>query len=214
MIDWAGIYHRLAHLQSALDQVGAVDAEQTRLVLRERARLLARPVTNPALSGDDLDILEFRLADEHYGLETAHIAEAAAITAITKVPGTPDFVAGIVTLRGQILPALDLGRLFELPAASSGLDWVIVLGDLDNRIGVLATSIIGVATISRAAIEPPVPTLTGGRANYLLGLSQTRVALLDAEALLSAPGLIVDADRTSQLDRIAASAGGTGGASP
>ena len=195
MIDWESVHRRLAQLGTALDRGGRRSARDMRDVLRERARLLARPVGAAAADGDQVEFLEFAVADERYGIETAHVREVAAVSAPTRVPGVPAFIAGVVTVRGQILSVLDIGRLFGLPdpgGAAPGR--LVVLEGPDMPMGILAAAIIGVRAVPPSEIETALPTLSRGRAPYLRGIDRTGVAILDASALLAAQDLIVGAE--------------------
>ena len=192
MIDWEAVHQRLARLGTALDRGGRPGARDVRDVLRERARVLARPIGTRTAAADHVEFLEFAVGDERYGIETAHIREVAAVTALTRVPGTPAFIGGVVTLRGQILSVLDIGRLFDLPdlgGAAPGK--LVVLEGADMPVGILAAAILGMRAVPRSEIETSLPTLMGGRAPYLLGVDRTGVAILDASALLAARDIIV-----------------------
>jgi purine-binding chemotaxis protein CheW len=195
MIDWEAAHRRLAQLGTALERGGRRNARDMRDVLRERARLLARPPgAASAAAGGQVEFLEFAVADERYGIETAHVREVASVTAPTPVPGVPAFIAGVVTVRGQILSVLDLGQLFGLPdpgGAPPGR--LVVLDGPDMPMGILAAAIRGVRAVPPSEIEAALPTLGRGGAAYLRGIDRTGVAILDASALLAAQDLIVGA---------------------
>lgn len=196
MIDWEAVHRRLARLETALDRGGRHTARDMRQVLRDRAQVLARPIGVGPGTDDQVEFLEFAVADERYGIETVHIREVATVNALTPVPGTPAFVGGVATVRGQILSVLDIGRLFDLPdfgGAPPGK--LVVLEGPDNMpVGILAAAIIGVRTVSPSEIETALPTLAGGRAAYLRGVDRTGVAILDGAALLAARDIIVGAE--------------------
>ncbi|HEV2674428.1 MAG TPA: chemotaxis protein CheW [Aliidongia sp.] len=195
MIDWEAVHRRLARLETALDRGGRRTAREMREVLHDRARILARPAGIGRGADDQVEFLEFTVADERYGIETAHIREVAIVTALTPVPGTPAFIGGIATVRGQILSVLDIGRLFDLPdlgGAPPGK--LVVLEGPDMPVGILAAAIIGMRTVPASEIETSLPTLTGGRAPYLRGIDRTGVAILDGAALLAARDIIVGAE--------------------
>ena len=195
MIDWEAVHRRLARLEAALDRGGRRSARDMRNILRERARVLARPIGAGSDAGDQLEFLEFAVADERYGIETAHIREVATATGLTRIPGTPAFIGGIATVRGQILSVLDLARLFDLPnfgEAAPGK--LVVLEGPDMPVGILAAAIIGMRAVRPSDIETSLPTLAGGRAPYLRGVDRTGVAILDAPALLAAQAIIIGAE--------------------
>lgn len=195
MIDWEAVHQRLARLGTTLDRGGRLSAGDVREVLRERARVLARPVGARPAADDHVEFLEFAVADERYGIETAHIREVAAVTALTRIPGTPAFIGGIATLRGQILSVLDIARLFDLPDhGRAAPEKLVVLEGADMPVGILAAAILGMRAVPRSEIETSLPTLAGGRAPYLRGVDRSGVAILDAPALLAAQDIIVGAE--------------------
>jgi len=194
MIDWETVHRRLAQLETALDRGNRRSAQGMRDVLRDRARVLARPVAARPVAGDHVEFLEFAVANERYGIETAHIREVATVTALTPVPGTPAFIGGIVTVRGQILSVLDIGRLFGLPDPDgAAAEKLVVLEGAGMPVGILAAAIIGVRAVPPSEIETSLPTLSDGRTRYLRGIDRTGVAILDGAALLAAEDIIVGA---------------------
>ena len=195
MIDWEAVHRRLARLEAALDRGGRRSTRDMRNILRERARVLARPIGAGSDAGDQLEFLEFAVADERYGIETAHIREVATATGLTRIPGTPAFIGGIATVRGQILSVLDLARLFDLPNfGEAAPEKLVVLEGPDMPVGILAAAIIGMRAVRPSDIETSLPTLAGGRAPYLRGVDRTGVAILDAPALLAAQAIIIGAE--------------------
>lgn len=119
--------------------------------------------------------------------------EVYPLEELTPLPCTPPFVLGIVNLRGEILSVIDIKKFFDLPEKGlTDLNKVIVLEFEDMAFGIVADAISGVRRISRAAIQPSLPTLTGIREDYLQGVTAERVVVLDAEKLLNDEKLIVN----------------------
>jgi purine-binding chemotaxis protein CheW len=171
------------------------DDAETERILRDRARELARPATPPAPAGSTLELLEFGLAKERYALETRHVQEVHPLRELTPLPGTPPFLLGIVNVRGRIVPVLDLKKFFELPEQGlTDLHRVILVHGDDIELGVLADSTHGVHDVTAATLQPSLPTLTGIRAQYLLGVTAARVVVLDFDRVLSDPSIIVRQD--------------------
>src|SRR5687768_2140813 len=88
------------------------DAKQ---ILRARAQALARPARHVPLAEASLEVLEFRLAQERYALETRYVREVYPLKDLTRLPCTPPFVLGIVNVRGRITPVIDIKKFFDLP---------------------------------------------------------------------------------------------------
>jgi purine-binding chemotaxis protein CheW len=170
-------------------QVGPLTPSE---LLAERARLLAR---KPAASGlqPALEILEFRLAAERYAVETRYVREVVALRELTPLPGTPAFIAGICSVRGQILAVIDLKRFFNLPSQGlTDLHRLVILDGEGLEFGLLADMTAGVYTLPLASLQPAPTTIGGQAANYFRGVTADHLALLDASRLLADPRLIVD----------------------
>ena len=161
-------------------------------ILRARTEALARPRPTPPAAGSRLELLEFRLASERYAVESRHVQEVHPLRELTPLPGTPPFVLGIVNVRGRILPVLDLKKFFELPEKGlTDLHRIIRVSGNDLELGLLADVIVGVRSIAVDSLQPSLPTLTGIRADYLRGVSDERLVVLDVERILSDPKIIV-----------------------
>ncbi len=165
------------------------------VILRERARALAHAVDQDPAPDTLLDVIEFRLAHEHYAVETRFVRDVVALKELTPLPGVPPFVRGIVNVRGQILPLVDLKRLFDLPEHGlTDLHRVIVVRGQGVEIGLLADMSLGVRSVPVGSLQPTLSTLTGIRSDYLKGVTAERLVVLDLDRLLADERLIVNDD--------------------
>jgi purine-binding chemotaxis protein CheW len=165
------------------------DAKQ---ILRARARALARPPQRAAAAEVTLELLEFRLAQERYALETRYVQEVHPLKNLTPLPCTPPFVLGIVNVRGRILPVLDVKKFFDLPEQGlTDLHRIILVRGDDLELGLLADAIVGVRTVPVDSLQPSLPTLTGIRSDYLKGVTAERLVVLDLARILADPKIIV-----------------------
>jgi len=162
-------------------------------ILHERALTLARPLSNGTVTQDGrLELLEFRLASERYAVESRFVQEVHPLRDLTPLPGTPPFVPGIVNVRGQILPVYDLKKLFDLPEPGlTDLHRVLHVRGHDMELGLLADIVVSVRLIEADSLQASLPTLTGIRADYLKGITDDRVVVLDLDRILSDPKIIV-----------------------
>jgi len=175
------------------------DAEKCRMTEEEKNRLLRERAKEFAVearvedAGDgDLGIVEFMLSGERYGIECEYIRETCPLKDFTPLPCTPAFVLGVINLRGQVLSVVDIGRFFDLPCKGiTDLNRVIVLSSGALEFGILADEVLGVSLIRDRDIQASLPTLTGIRADYLKGVTNDRITVLDAEKILSDKDLIV-----------------------
>lgn len=162
------------------------DKEEENKILKARARELAREAREDKVPGEAIEIVEFLLASEKYGVESSYVREIYPLKELTPVPCTPSFVLGIVNVRGQILSVIDIKKFFDLPEKGlTDLNKVIILRTDKMEFGILADAILGVNGVSINDIQPGLPTLTGIREEYLIGITRERVIILDAEKLLT-----------------------------
>ena len=190
--DFSEVEQRLETARAALENIWAPSAEETRLILQTRALTLAQEASLGQGVEDVTEVLEFTLAYERYAVETQYVNQVAMLEQLIPLPCTPDFVLGIVNLRGAILPVLDLKNFFELPVKGlTDLNKIIVLQSEKILFGILADEIVGVRNILLREVQSSLPTLTGVRKDYLRGVTPERITLLDAEKLLISENIIV-----------------------
>jgi purine-binding chemotaxis protein CheW len=142
-----------------------------------------------------LEVVEFLLASEHYGIDLAHIREIHALSELTPLPGTPAFVMGLANVRGQILSVIDIKKFFGLPEKGlTDLNKVIVVRTQQMELGILADVVLGVRAIGLSELQTSLPTLTGIRAEYLRGITKDPLVVLDVEKILSDEKIVVNDD--------------------
>ncbi len=160
-------------------------------ILRARAKELGRP-SDGKTAQESLEVVEFLLADEKYGVESSYVREIYPLKELTPVPCTPPFVLGIINMRGQILSVIDIKKFFDLPEKGlTDLNKVIIIHNESMEFGILADAVVDVRATPKEEIQPPLPTLTGIREEYLIGITRERVIILDAEKLLTDKKIIV-----------------------
>jgi len=194
--DWSEFHRRLETSRSALQQRLSPSVEQRRTILRARARLLAQEEKgDKELFESPLEVVEFLLASERYGIELTHIREIHALSELTPLPGTPAFVMGLANVRGQILSLIDIKKFFGLPEKGlTDLNKVIVVRTQQMELGILADAVLGVRAIGLSELQTSLPTLTGIRAEYLRGITKDPLVVLDVEKILSDEKIVVNDD--------------------
>jgi purine-binding chemotaxis protein CheW len=189
-VDWDRLRRRLEAARAILEQELTPDLERD--VLRKRAKVLAQKPQEEMGTEAGLDCLEFRLNYETYAIGMEWVTETCPLKDLTPLPGTPTFVAGIINLRGRIFSVVDIRRFFDLPEKGlTNLNRVIILQGAEMEFGILADEIMGTRSVPLAEIQPPLPTLTGIREEYLLGVTRDRTAILDGARLLGDRNLVV-----------------------
>ena len=190
-IDWSAIHRRIEAIGTSITKGFSPGPEDTKRILRARADLLARQSSGEQ-ARDTLEVVEFMLANERYGIESGYVREVYPLKDYTPLPCTPPFVLGLVNVRGQIISVIDIKKFFELPEKGiTDFNKVIVINDHTMQFGILADSILGIQEIAMRDIQPPLPTLTGIREEYLRGVTGERTVILDARKLLADKKIIV-----------------------
>jgi purine-binding chemotaxis protein CheW len=124
--------------------------------------------------------LTFFLGDEEYGLEILKVSEIIGMQPITRVPRVPDFVRGVINLRGKVIPITDLRTKFDM-AVDEGRDSCIIVVQMKGvQTGVIVDRVSEVVAIADHEVEDAPSFGAGIRTEFLLGIGKTggRVKLL------------------------------------
>lgn len=195
-IDWDEVHKRLEQSRQEMDRLDSTDSAVQEQILRERVAVLAQTGSQTApqaVPEERTEVLVFRVAGERYAFETSRVAQVYPISSITAIPGVPDFVVGIVAIRGEVLSVIDLRSLLDLPLAHlADPGAVVVLQSETMEFGILAEEILGVERYPLQTLERSLPTLSNIEKTYLTGVALDRTAILDADRLLSDTRLVVE----------------------
>jgi purine-binding chemotaxis protein CheW len=143
----------------------------------------------PGLATDEDQYLTFTVGNGSYGVDILRVREITGLANVTHVPKTPQYIRGVVKLRGTIVPVVDLRLRFGVAPAEPTLFTVIVILTVHDRaVGIIADSVAEVLTIPRQKLQR-APAL-GGTADMTFTPQIAKVggkviSLLDAERLLS-----------------------------
>ena len=135
----------------------------------------------------------FKLGAEHYGLEILKVQEIIGLMEITAVPRTPDFVRGVINLRGKVIPVIDLRLKFGMEGKeNTELTCIMVvqvtMNDTLVTMGVSVDEVSEVMDIKAENVEPPPPLGDVEASRFLLGVGKFQknvVLLLDMDSILS-----------------------------
>lgn len=151
--------------------------------------------------------LTFRLGDELFSLDVAQVREVLDLLPITKMPGTPEFMRGVINVRGGVVPVMDLRLKFGLPEAENTQNTRIVVMDLDIGgesilLGALADSVHEVKDLSPGQIEKPPTIGSRWRSDFIKGIGKSDdqfIIILDIDRVFSTDEL-TELERTEVIE--------------
>ena len=147
----------------------------------------------PAPPGQANEFLTFTLGAEEYGVDILKVQEIRGYDTVTKIPDAPDYIKGVINLRGTIVPVLDLRLKFRLEKAEyNGFTVMIILNVARRVVGIVVDSVSDVIQLTPEQMRP-APELGGSvEAKFINGigaLEHRMLILMDIEKLLRAPEL-------------------------
>lgn len=162
-------------------------------ILGERAKKFAsEPLPSPGYDSG-IEIIEFVLADERYGIEYNFVNEVASLISFTQLPDSPAFLSGITNIKGKIIPIINLKSFLGLPENGlSNLNKLIILKDGLNEFAVLVDFVAGAYSINLPEIEASLPALIKIQTEYLKGITRDGLIVLDAEKIINDKRIIIN----------------------
>jgi purine-binding chemotaxis protein CheW len=138
---------------------------------------------------DSKEFLSFVLGDEHYALDIMSVKEIRGYEAVTKIANAPSFIKGVINLRGDIVPIVDLRIKFDVGEATYNEFTIVIMLNVAKRIvGIVVDGVSDVIRLADDDISPPPEFGVGFDSHYLLGLvpiEDHMVILVNIESLIS-----------------------------
>jgi purine-binding chemotaxis protein CheW len=134
-----------------------------------------------------VELLTFAVGGQDYALDVRSVREIRGLTPISPLPRSPDYLPGVINLRGGVLPILDLARRLGLPdaaAESSARDVIIVVEDQGQATGLLVSAVSDILTLHRSAMEPPPGARSDDWISAVAIVEERMVRILSLPALL------------------------------
>ena len=151
--------------------------------------------------------MTFKSGEEYFGLKIEYVSEIVQLQAITEIPGTEDYIKGLINLRGKVIPVMDVSlRLCQTPIAYNDRTCIIVINVKDMLVGLIVETIAEVVDICEDSILPPPPVgINEQRQNlYIYGVGKVGDSvklLLDPDKLLNDKDLTVVEQANHMADR-------------
>ena len=159
---------------------------------------------------NEIQLVVFDLASEHYGFDISDVREIMRMQNITKVPGAMSYVEGVINLRGKVLPVMDLRKRLGFKASEQTDESRIVIIDVtEGEVGVIVDAVTEVLRVPTSAIDTPSSMVMQGSADYLRGIAKLAdrlIILMDLNKLLASKADVEEISRV--LSESAAEAAG------
>ena len=139
--------------------------------------------------GELLQLVTFCIGEVEFGVNLLKVQEIIRTMEITKVPRAPEFVEGVINLRGKVIPIIDLRRRFGLAPKAHDKNTRIIVIEINNIIvGFVVDAVSEVLRIPASTVEPPPPVVAGVDSDYISGVGKLQdrlLIMLDLDKLLS-----------------------------
>ncbi len=162
--------------------------ESAELILKQRAHLYAKPPEEPEPIDRDL-IAIFRIGKMQIGFGVGFIDGIYRLGSITPIPCTPPFILGAINVNGRVYPLIDISALMGEPVKEEYKIVVMVRSD-GIKVGIPVADILGVEGIPERFFKPE-PGSVGSSEEFIEGITQDGVLILNLEGLLNGDKLIV-----------------------
>jgi purine-binding chemotaxis protein CheW len=136
-----------------------------------------------------LQLVSFNIGDEEFGVDILKVQEINRMLDVTRVPNTPEYVDGVINLRGKVIPIIDLRRRFDMERKEHDKNTRIVVVELSGTVvGFVVDAVSEVLRIPRSVTEPPPPIVAGIQADYITAVGKLEdrlLILLDLEKVVA-----------------------------
>ena len=166
--------------------------EEVHRILEERARALSRPLQSEEQE-ETVALVELLLGSERYGVDIRKVRETHPLGSLCPVPGTPNFWAGIMNIRGTLYACLNLRRYLGLEEddGSSAPRRLVLVTGAGVTVGLIVDDAPAVQRVPARDIGPPLPGGSERGRNATSGITRDLLAVLDVDAMMADPRLAV-----------------------
>jgi purine-binding chemotaxis protein CheW len=148
--------------------------------------------------------LTFKLGKEEFGAHVSQVLNILEMTKVTEVPKSPNYMKGVINLRGMVLPVIDTRIKFGMPETEYTTNTCIVVMDLDLaddtiHIGAIVDEVVSVTEIEENQIEPPPSIGSKYKSEFIYGMARVEdnfIMLIDMQKLISVDELSEITDKT------------------
>ena len=136
-----------------------------------------------------LQLVSFMIGNEEFGVDILKVQEINRILQVTKVPNAPDYIDGVINLRGRVIPVIDLRTRIGLSRIKHDKNTRVVVVELDGKtVGFVVDAVSEVLRIPKSITEPPPPLVAGINSDFITAVGKLEdrlLILLDLDKILS-----------------------------
>lgn len=140
------------------------------------------------IDGDSIEILSFSVAEQEYSLDIQSVREIRGWSKTTPLPMAPDYIHGIINLRGVVLPVIDLSARLGFKSSEPNQRSVIIVSETDQEpVGLQVDSVSDILTVSPDEVRPPPRSRSSDQNEFLLGIAVQQdafIRMLNIETVL------------------------------
>ncbi|NLX91593.1 MAG: chemotaxis protein CheW [Firmicutes bacterium] len=124
-------------------------------------------------------MVAFKLEKEEFAVDIHQVREVLKMTRVTPLPQSAHYIEGLINLRGEVIPVVDLRKRFELPEGERSEQTRIIIVEIqDSNVGLIVDSVTEVLRFSSSAIQPPPARIAGTRTDLIKGVGKVEERLL------------------------------------
>jgi purine-binding chemotaxis protein CheW len=151
------------------------------------------------LSGERIQVVSFHLGSEEYGVDISQVQEIIRMVEITHVPRAPRFMEGVINLRGQLIPIIDLRTRFGMPRTDHTKSTRIVVTEFGSKkVGIIVDSVSEVINIPLEQVEDAPDMIAGVGTEYIQGVGKVNDRLI----ILLDLTMVITGDEKAELEAV------------
>ena len=134
---------------------------------------------NVQIDDNIIQLVSFMIDDVEYGVDILSVHEILRLMEITRLPNTPDFIKGVINLRGHVIPVVDTRKRFGLPdTESTDLTRIIVIESDEKKVGLMVDDVYQVVRIPGVYVDAPSDLIEGVSEDFVAGIGRLHDRLI------------------------------------
>ncbi len=168
--------------------------------LNEKLKLAEAEGEEHYAEGNVSQLVSFTIDDVEYGVDILMVHEILRIPAITRLPNTPEFIKGVINLRGNVIPVVDARKRFGFPVVGiTDLTRIIVIQTGERKVGLLVDNVYQVVRIPEGNIDEPSDLIEGVSEYFISGIGRLKDRLI---VILNMDNIIFTEEEIDEMNSV------------